>query len=42
MTEPKRLALNAFSMNCVSHIQQGLWVRADTRQTEYATFEDAG
>jgi FMN-dependent oxidoreductase (nitrilotriacetate monooxygenase family) len=37
MTEPKRLSLNAFSMNCVSHIQQGLWVRPDTRQPEYTS-----
>lgn len=29
------LILNAFSMNTVSHIQQGLWVRDDTRQREY-------
>lgn len=36
MRRPKRLILNAFSMNCVSHIQQGLWVRDDTRQLEYA------
>ena len=39
MSEPKRLSLNAFSMNCVSHIQQGLWVRDDTRQLEYATLD---
>ena len=31
--------LNAFSMNCVSHIQQGLWTRDDTRQTEYKTLD---
>ena len=30
-----RMLMNAFSMNCVSHIQQGLWVRDDTRQLEY-------
>ncbi len=36
---PKRMVLNAFSMNCVSHIQQGLWVRDDTRQREYHTLE---
>ena len=30
----KRIHLNAFSMNCVSHIQHGLWVRDDTRQRE--------
>ncbi|GIT42434.1 MAG: hypothetical protein Ct9H300mP11_03700 [Chloroflexota bacterium] len=34
---PKRMLMNAFSMNCVSHIQQGLWVRKDTRQLEYKT-----
>ena len=31
----RRIHLNAFSMNCVSHIQHGLWVRDDTRQREY-------
>ena len=31
--------LNAFSMNCVSHIQQGLWRRDDTRQLEYASLD---
>jgi FMN-dependent oxidoreductase (nitrilotriacetate monooxygenase family) len=36
-TPPKRLSLNAFTMNCVSHINQGLWVRDDTRNTEYKT-----
>jgi long-chain alkane monooxygenase len=36
---PRRLAFNAFSMNCVSHIQHGLWGRADTRQLEYATLD---
>ena len=44
MTEPRfapnrRMILNAFSMNCVSHIQQGLWVREDSRQTEYLQLE---
>ncbi|NCG40555.1 MAG: NtaA/DmoA family FMN-dependent monooxygenase [Actinobacteria bacterium] len=44
MAEPRfapnrRMILNAFSMNCVSHIQQGLWVRADSRQTEYLQLE---
>ena len=33
------MLLNAFSMNCVSHIQQGLWVRNDTRQLEYTQIE---
>ena len=44
MAEPRfapnrRMILNAFSMNCVSHIQQGLLVRADSRQTEYLQLE---
>ena len=26
---------NAFSMNCVSHLQHGLWTRPDSRQLEY-------
>lgn len=38
-TIPKRMLLNAFSMNCVSHIQQGLWVRDDTRQLEYTQID---
>lgn len=36
---PKRIILSAFTMNCVSHIQQGLWVRNDTRQTEYTSLD---
>jgi FMN-dependent oxidoreductase (nitrilotriacetate monooxygenase family) len=32
---PQRLRLNAFTMNCVSHIHHGQWVRPDTRQLEY-------
>jgi FMN-dependent oxidoreductase (nitrilotriacetate monooxygenase family) len=39
MEPPRPLAFNAFSMNCVSHIQHGLWGRADTRQLEYATLD---
>jgi FMN-dependent oxidoreductase (nitrilotriacetate monooxygenase family) len=36
MTAPRRrLRLNAFSMNCVSHITQGLWRRPDTQQRRY-------
>jgi len=34
-----RLRLNAFAMNCVSHIHHGQWVRPDTRQLEYATLD---
>jgi long-chain alkane monooxygenase len=36
---PRRMLLNAFHMNCVSHIQHGLWVRDDTRQLEYTQLE---
>ena len=35
----RRMLLNAFSMNCVSHIQQGLWVRDDTVQLEYTQLD---
>ena len=35
----KRIHLNAFSMNCVSHIQHGLWVRDDTRQRAFNRIE---
>lgn len=38
-SDGRRIILNAFTMNCVSHIQQGLWVRADTRQREYTSLE---
>jgi long-chain alkane monooxygenase len=37
--EPERLPFHAFSMNCVSHIQHGLWPRADTRQLEYTSLD---
>ena len=33
------MILNAFTMNCVSHIQQGMWTREDTRQTEFNSLE---
>ena len=33
------MLLNAFHMNCVSHIQHGLWVRDDTRQLEYTRLD---
>jgi FMN-dependent oxidoreductase (nitrilotriacetate monooxygenase family) len=39
MVMPRRMLLNAFSMNCVSHIQHGLWVREDTRQLEYTQLD---
>ena len=34
-----RLRFNAFSMNCVSHIHHGQWVREDTRQLEYKSLD---
>src|SRR6202012_3232139 len=34
-----RLRFNAFSMNCVSHIHHGQWVRPDTRQLDYADLD---
>jgi histone H3 len=36
---PRRLLFNAFSMNCVSHIQHGMWTRDDTRQLEYTSLD---
>ena len=33
------MVLNAFSMNCVSHIQQGMWTREDTRQLEFGSLD---
>lgn len=36
---PRRMLLNAFHMNCVSHIQHGLWIRDDTRQMEYTQLD---
>ena len=38
-SQPRRMILNAFSMNCVSHIQQGMWTRDDTRQTEFNSLD---
>ena len=39
MPMPRRMLMNAFHMNCVSHIQHGMWVRDDTRQLEYTQLE---
>ena len=36
---PKRLILNSFSMNAVSHVLHGFWRRPDTRQTEFNALE---
>jgi FMN-dependent oxidoreductase (nitrilotriacetate monooxygenase family) len=35
----RRLRLNAFTMNVVSHIVQGQWTRDDTRQREYTSLQ---
>jgi FMN-dependent oxidoreductase (nitrilotriacetate monooxygenase family) len=35
----RRLRFNAFSMNCVSHIHHGQWVRPETRQREYHSLD---
>ncbi|MDA0183040.1 LLM class flavin-dependent oxidoreductase [Solirubrobacter phytolaccae] len=35
----RRLRLNAFTMNVVSHIVQGQWTRPDTRQRDYTSLE---
>ncbi len=39
MTRPRRMLLNAFSMNCVTHIQPGMWTREDTRQLDYTRLD---
>jgi len=33
----KQICLNAFDMNCVGHIQQGLWTHPRDRSTEYSS-----
>jgi len=35
----KQIRLNAFDMNCVGHIQQGLWRHPRDRSTEYASLD---
>src|ERR1700749_2000727 len=34
-----RLRFNAFSMNCVSHIHPGPWVREDSRSIDYTDLD---
>ncbi len=34
---PRQLRLNAFDMNCVGHIQHGLWTHPRDRSTEYTS-----
>lgn len=38
-TPTRRMLLNAFTMNCVSHIQQGLWRHPDARQVDYTSLD---
>ncbi|CAN7309953.1 LLM class flavin-dependent oxidoreductase [Variovorax sp. LjRoot178] len=39
MTRKKEILLNAFNMNCVGHINHGLWTHPRDRSTEYNTLE---
>ena len=32
---PRHIRLNAFDMNCVGHIQQGLWTHPRDQSTRY-------
>jgi len=34
---PKKILLNAFDMNCVGHIQHGLWTHPRDRSVDYNT-----
>ena len=35
----KEIRLNAFDMNCVGHIQHGMWTHPRDHSTEYKTIE---
>src|ERR1700737_5376954 len=35
----KEIRLNAFDMNCVGHIQHGMWAHPRDRSTEYNTIQ---
>lgn len=35
----KQIRLNAFNMNCVGHINHGLWTHPRDRSTEYTSLE---
>jgi hypothetical protein len=35
----KEVRLNAFDMNCIGHIQHGMWTHPRDRSTEYNTIE---
>src|SRR5260370_5599284 len=36
---PKEIRLNAFDMNCIGHIQHGMWTHPRDRSTAYNTIE---
>ena len=35
----KKILLNAFNMNCIGHINHGLWTHPRDNSTEYKTLE---
>ena len=39
MTEPKKLHVNLFEMNCVGHISHGLWVHPDNNRHRFNDIE---
>ncbi|MDB5556884.1 MAG: monooxygenase protein [Rhizobium sp.] len=39
MTSKKKILINAFNMNCVGHINHGLWTHPRDRSTEYADLD---
>lgn len=39
MSQPKQIRLNAFNMNCIGHINHGLWTHPRDRSTEFNTLE---
>ncbi len=39
MARSKQIALNAFNMNCIGHINHGLWTHPRDRSTEFNTLE---
>ena len=39
MSDPKRLILNLFEMNCVSHITHGLWRLPGNNRTRFTDIE---
>jgi len=36
---PREIRLNAFDMNCVGHIQHGMWAHPRDRSTQYTDLE---